>query len=63
MRAVLPKDTRVLPVGGIVPEVLAEWRRAGAAGFGLGSALHAPGVSADEVGTRAAKFVAALKTD
>jgi 2-dehydro-3-deoxyphosphogalactonate aldolase len=62
MRAVLPKDTRVLPVGGIVPEVLAEWRKAGAAGFGLGSALYAPGVSADEVGARAAKFVAALAT-
>ena len=63
MRAVLPKDTRVLPVGGIVPEVLAEWRKAGAAGFGLGSALYAPGMTADEVGVRAAKFVAALATE
>ncbi len=63
MRAVLPKDTRVLPVGGIVPDVLADWRKAGAAGFGLGSALYAPGISADEVGARAAKFVAALATE
>ena len=62
MRAVLPKDTRVLPVGGIAPEVLAEWRKAGAAGFGLGSALYAPGMSAEEVGARASKFVAALAT-
>ncbi|WP_374942057.1 2-dehydro-3-deoxy-6-phosphogalactonate aldolase [Sphingomonas sp.] len=60
MRAILPKDTRVLPVGGIVPEVLPEWTKAGAAGFGLGSALYAPGMSAEEVGARAAKFVAAL---
>ncbi len=61
MRAVLPPGTRVLPVGGIVPEVLAAWRAAGAAGFGLGSALYAPGMAAEEVGRRAARFVAALR--
>jgi 2-dehydro-3-deoxyphosphogalactonate aldolase len=63
MRAVLPKDVRVLPVGGIVPGILAEWRKAGAAGFGLGSALYAPGMTAADVGARAAGFVAALKTE
>ena len=57
MRAILPKDTRVLPVGGIVPEVVADWRKAGAAGFGLGSALFAPGMTAADVGARAAKFI------
>jgi 2-dehydro-3-deoxyphosphogalactonate aldolase len=61
MRAVLPKDTRVLPVGGITPERMAEWRTAGAAGFGLGSALYAPGMTADDVGVRARGFIAALK--
>ncbi len=60
MRAVLPKDTRVLPVGGITPERMAEWRTAGAAGFGLGSALYAPGMSADDVGARARGFITAL---
>ena len=60
MRAILPKDTRVLPVGGIVPEVMAEWRTAGASGFGLGSALYAPGMTAGDVGARAVKFMAAL---
>ena len=60
MRAVLPKDVRVLPVGGIVPEMLAAWHAAGAAGFGLGSALYAPGIGAHEVGTRAARFMTAL---
>lgn len=59
MRAVLPAGTRMLPVGGIVPEVLAEWRKAGAAGFGLGSALYAPGMDAGEVGARARAFVTA----
>ncbi|QCB43874.1 2-dehydro-3-deoxy-6-phosphogalactonate aldolase [Sphingomonas sp. PAMC26645] len=57
MRAILPKDTRVLPVGGIVPELMADWRKAGAAGFGLGSALFAPGMSAADVGARAKAFI------
>lgn len=60
MRAVLPRDARVLPVGGISPETMAPWREAGAAGFGLGSALYKPGFSAGEVGTRAREFMAAL---
>lgn len=61
MRAVLPPATRVLPVGGITPDALAAWRAAGAAGFGLGSALYRPGMPADEVGARARDFVAAWK--
>jgi 2-dehydro-3-deoxyphosphogalactonate aldolase len=59
MRAVLPPTLPLLPVGGITPEVLAPWRAAGASGFGLGSALYAPGRSADDVGQRAAQFVRA----
>ena len=60
MRAVLPKTLRVLPVGGITPENMGPWREAGAAGFGLGSALYKPGISAAEVGANARAFVAAL---
>lgn len=60
MRAILPRDVRVLPVGGIVPEAMAKWREGGAAGFGLGSALYKPGMSAADVGERARAFVAAL---
>lgn len=60
MRAVLPPGTRVLPVGGVTPEAMAPWRAAGAAGFGLGSALYKPGFTAAEVGARAQAFVAAL---
>jgi 2-dehydro-3-deoxyphosphogalactonate aldolase len=61
MRAILPGGLRILPVGGIVPEGMAPWRQAGAAGFGLGSALFKPGMTADEVGARARAFVAALR--
>ena len=60
MRAILPRETRVLPVGGIVPDGMGPWRDAGAAGFGLGSALYKPGLSADAVGANARAFVAAL---
>ncbi|MFJ1301670.1 2-dehydro-3-deoxy-6-phosphogalactonate aldolase [Pseudomonadota bacterium AL_CKDN230030165-1A_HGKHYDSX7] len=49
----------MLPVGGITPQNLAEYAAAGASGFGLGSALYKPGLSADEVGARARDFVAA----
>ncbi|MFN4097111.1 MAG: 2-dehydro-3-deoxy-6-phosphogalactonate aldolase [Sphingomonas sp.] len=61
MRAVLPKDMRVLPVGGIAPDTMQPWRDAGASGFGLGSALYKPGLTASEVGENAAAFVAAIR--
>jgi len=60
MRAVLPREARVLPVGGITPENMEPWRAAGAPGFGLGSAVYKPGMSAAEVGANARAFVAAL---
>jgi 2-dehydro-3-deoxyphosphogalactonate aldolase len=60
-RAVFPKTTRFLPVGGITPETMGPWRAAGAAGFGLGSALFKPGMTAGEVGRRARAFVGAWR--
>jgi 2-dehydro-3-deoxyphosphogalactonate aldolase len=61
MRAVLPSDVRVLPVGGITPDNLAPWLQAGAAGFGLGSALYRPGLTPAEVSARARRFITALQ--
>ncbi len=61
LRAVLPRATRLLPVGGITPENMAAYRAAGASGFGLGSALYAPGMPAAEVALRAQRFVAAWR--
>ena len=58
-RAVLPPALPVLPVGGITPATMASWVAAGAQGFGIGSALYAPGREADEVGRRADHFVRA----
>ncbi len=59
MLAVLPKGTRLLPVGGIAPETMADYVAAGTAGFGLGSALYKPGMTPAAVAERAAAFVAA----
>jgi 2-dehydro-3-deoxyphosphogalactonate aldolase len=57
--AVLPAGTALLPVGGITPDNMGPYLQAGAAGFGLGSALYSPGLSADEVGRRAHAFIQA----
>ncbi|AEF20375.1 MULTISPECIES: 2-dehydro-3-deoxy-6-phosphogalactonate aldolase [Pseudomonas] len=58
-RAVFARDVALLPVGGITPANMAGYLAAGASGFGLGSALYKPGMSAREVGDNAAAFVAA----
>ncbi len=62
MRAVMAKEIRLLPVGGITPERMSDYTRAGASGFGLGSALYAPGMTAETVRERARQFVEVLKT-
>lgn len=59
LRAVLPPGTQVYAVGGAGPENFAEWIAASADGFGLGTALYMPGVSAQEVANRATRIVAA----
>ena len=61
MRAVLPKDLRLLPVGGITPDNMGPYVKAGAAGFGLGSALYSPGLSAADVAQRARAFAQAWR--
>lgn len=57
--AVLPPAQPVYAVGGVDAGNFAEWRRAGAAGFGIGSALYRPGDDAGTVGRRARAMVAA----
>jgi 2-dehydro-3-deoxyphosphogalactonate aldolase len=60
LRAVLPSGTAVLPVGGIDGSNMAAWRAAGAAGFGIGSAIYKPGDSAAVVGAKAAALTSSL---
>jgi 2-dehydro-3-deoxyphosphogalactonate aldolase len=60
MKAVLPDTLPILPVGGITPERMVEYQKAGASGFGLGSALYKPGMSVSEVEHNANQFNQAL---
>ncbi len=59
IRAVLPPGTDVYAVGGVGAADFADWRQAGAAGFGIGSALYKPGDDAAAVAAKARAIVAA----
>ncbi len=58
-RSVLAKETQLYPVGGVTPERIGPYRRAGANGFGIGSALYKPGASIESVARAARAFVKA----
>ena len=60
-RAVLPDGTAVLPVGGVEPAAMPAWRAAGAAGFGVGSAIYRKGDDPDVVRLRAREFANAWR--
>ena len=60
LRAVLPQDVALMPVGGITTDNMAAYRAAGATGFGLGSTLYAPGRSAEQVKKQAKLLVQAF---
>ncbi len=57
IKTVLPKDTLIFPVGGITPDTMTAYYEAGAAGFGLGSALYRPGDKPSTVVEKAHAFI------
>lgn len=59
MKAVLPPEAATYAVGGVGPSDFGAWLAAGVTGFGIGSALYKPGMSVEDVATRAAEMVAA----
>lgn len=59
MRAVLPKETVVAAVGGITPDTMGAYHRAGSNSFGLGSGLFKPSYGLEELAQRARAFVEA----
>jgi 2-dehydro-3-deoxyphosphogalactonate aldolase len=59
MKAVLPPEIPLYAVGGANPDNFAEYFAAGCAGFGLGTYIFKPGMSAADVAERATAAVAA----
>lgn len=61
LRAVFPRDTIMIPVGGVNESTMPAYWAAGADGFGIGSALYKPGMAAEEVADRARALVDAAR--
>ncbi len=59
LRAVLPAGTQVYAVGGVGADSFTPWIRAGADGFGIGSALYKPGHDVSKVAAAARALTAA----
>ena len=59
LKAVLPTDVIVAPVGGVGAADMAVWRKAGASCFGIGSEIYKPGMAPDDVHSRAVELVRA----
>jgi 2-dehydro-3-deoxyphosphogalactonate aldolase len=56
---ILPKAMPLLAVGGVDTGNIADYLKAGVAGFGIGTSIYKPGISAEEAGKRAREMVAA----
>ena len=61
IRAVLPRGTQVYAVGGAGAANFGDWMRAGADGFGIGTALYTPGLAVNDIAARATMMVAAYR--
>ena len=61
-KAVLPRTAKVYAVGGVTPANMKAWADAGCAGFGIGSNIYKPGMSAEDVARAARDFVAAWRS-
>jgi 2-dehydro-3-deoxyphosphogalactonate aldolase len=57
--AILPQSVPLLAVGGVDAGNIATWLKAGIAGFGVGSSLYRPGMTAAAICAKAREMVAA----
>jgi len=60
-RAVLPPETLLLPVGGVAPDNIAAYMKAGANGFGIGTSVYKPGMTIAEMAARAKALADAFR--
>jgi 2-dehydro-3-deoxyphosphogalactonate aldolase len=61
LRSVLPREVPLFAVGGVRPDNLAEFFRAGCQGAGLGGELYRPGQTAQQTREKADAFIAAWR--
>jgi 2-dehydro-3-deoxyphosphogalactonate aldolase len=61
LKAVLPHNTLVIPVGGIEKQSIGAWVAAGANGFGAGSSIYRPGDDAKTVKQKATILIDAMR--
>jgi 2-dehydro-3-deoxyphosphogalactonate aldolase len=59
LRSVLPRHMPLFAVGGVRPDNLAEFVKAGCVGAGLGGELYRPGQTAQQTGEKARAFIEA----
>ncbi|MFT5571459.1 MAG: 2-dehydro-3-deoxyphosphogalactonate aldolase [Cryomorphaceae bacterium] len=62
VKDVIPKDAKILAVGGVGSSEAAQWLAAGIDGFGIGSEIYKAGRSAEEVHIRCLDIVAAINS-
>jgi 2-dehydro-3-deoxyphosphogalactonate aldolase len=62
LRAVLPRNTMMIPVGGVDSSNAGQWMTAGAKGLGLGSSLYKPGDDAKAVEAKAKVLMDAVRS-
>lgn len=60
LRAVLPRTTRLVAVGGVGAATISTFAAAGCVGFGIGSELFTPGRAEADLAERATKILASL---
>jgi 2-dehydro-3-deoxyphosphogalactonate aldolase len=61
LRAVFPRDTLMLPVGGVSDRTMPAYWEAGADGFGIGSSLYKPDMSTSAIAERAKVLTSAAR--
>jgi 2-dehydro-3-deoxyphosphogalactonate aldolase len=60
-RAVMPKGTLLLPVGGVSPGNIGAYLKAGADGFGIGTSVYKPGMTPAEMRAAARDLASAYR--
>jgi 2-dehydro-3-deoxyphosphogalactonate aldolase len=61
MAAVLPKTTALVLVGGVTPDLIGAFHGSPVTGFGVGSSIYKPGMTAADVKVSCGKFAEAVR--